>query len=158
MKIGEAYIAKHFVRALCELADGNLKKSFRFSTIWVNTGISSINDEKYVRTKILDPCMKAGLLKEDPYGSFRITREGIYYASKHFELTTTTLGYLSKRDLIRGANIFLQTYKNLKKQGKQNITISDIWHEALLGLTLKSVRQIAEYLVEEGKVKLAKRK
>jgi hypothetical protein len=147
-----------FIRRACEIARGDTTKRINVFEIWnEDFPIKGLDRSTYLPIILQSLKVSRFIQHRDNEDDIRVTLKGIYYVIDMLKVSPGNLGVLSRSDLKRLGNVFLQTlYEETKGDTTKSINIYDIQKKALSAVHgIAPIRQISEYLEMKGLIEVA---
>ena len=157
MKISELDYAEqfhvfNFLKRLAELVNGDVRKKVQFMKVWTEIGGDGINSPITAiafKDNIIPILVQDKLVSWDEKGELNIIYEGIYKVSEHYQVSPETFGILSRNDLEK----YSQSFLNLLFELTLNVdfvTINSLKKRYSHRLGVIPIIQIIDSLEQQG--------
>jgi hypothetical protein len=150
------YALNEFLKRACEIANGDTRKSINIYKIW-DEKFPIKGLERETALPIILRALQASNFARDGNNKdeIKLTLKGIYYVADNLKVPPENLGVLSRTDVKKLENLFLQSlYEQTKGDPARTMSIYEV--EKKLGGVSGTARilQIAEYLKMKGLIEI----
>ncbi|TVP41866.1 hypothetical protein [Candidatus Nitrosocosmicus arcticus] len=157
MKISELDYAEqfhvfNFLKTLAELVNGDVRKKVQLRKVWtgiVGEGINFPITETAFKDNIIPILVQDKLVGWDERDELNITYEGIYQVSEHYQISPETFGILSRNDLEKYSQSFLNLLFELTTNADL-VTINSLKKRYSHRLGVIPIIQIMDSLEQQG--------
>ena len=157
MKISELDYAEQFhvfdfLKRLAELVNGDVQKKIQFRKVWTEIGGDGTNfpiTETAFKDDILPILVQDKLVGRNEKDELNIIYEGIYKVSEHYQVSPETFGILSRNDLEKYSQSFLNLLFELTTNADL-VTINSLKKRYSHRLGVIPIIQIIDSLEQQG--------